>query len=510
MMPQSSAALLFCAVGALGAPWEVRNNSNLMHGDITALDFALPPGTDEAAGIAGCTGFCANHSACEAWVLVRGDAGGGSLRCAIKGASGWCVPPADDPCSGCDQGGACRCLSAIKPGAATPANCSAAPSPPPPPPPPPPPAPGAWRLPPIDWAAGGVVGPASDAYAVRAFDIIHWPAAAGSPEDAAASSKDDDAAAAAASSSSSSSGTADDAWFMYCDLVLFSNPECPSSFGSEIGVFSAPSLDGGWTYRGIAVPRGKNASGGAADAGGLATPTAVVRGGKVFVYFAYEGLPVGDGLRGIGGAYATHPLGPFTRTPPVAVAPAGWHRPTGPGGILDDPEVLFYGGRFHLFHSRKHVSDLNCSLAPAAVGAAVVDHCVEWRTSNDGVLWERRGILVPPVSGKPMSETMSARVYGSELVIMSDAKGMYASTTNASGLMQDDAAALTWTPGSEVNGYAGLNGSFVNVALRVLPADSPAPTHAAMGWRPRTPAKGCRGGMTFSVFPLLNASSSSA
>jgi hypothetical protein len=88
---------------------------------------------------------------------------------------------------------------------------------------------------------------------------------------------------------------------------------------------------------------------------------------QVFVYFAYEGLPVGKGLRGIGGASAAHPLGPFTRTPPVAEAPAGWHRPSGPGGILDDPEVLFYGGRFHLFHSRKHLQagDRNCSLDPA-------------------------------------------------------------------------------------------------------------------------------------------------
>ena len=45
-------------------------------------------------------------------------------------------------------------------------------------------------------------------------------------------------------------------------------------------------------------------------------------------------------------------------------------------------------------------------------------HTVPTWTSSDGVQWERRGILVPPVSGKPMSETMSARVYGSELVIM--------------------------------------------------------------------------------------------
>ena len=160
-----------------------------------------------------------------------------------------------------------------------------------------------WRLPTIDWTSGGVVGP-TDKYAVRAFDMIFW-----EPENK---------------------------WYMYCDLVLFSNPECPGAFGSEIGVFSADSLDTEWTYHGIAVHKNTTLE----DAGGLATPTATVHNGKFFVYFAYEGLPVGKGLRGIGGAIATHPLGPFTRTAPVAVAPAGWHRPRGPGGILNDPGLL--------------------------------------------------------------------------------------------------------------------------------------------------------------------------
>lgn len=187
----------------------------------------------------------------------------------------------------------------------------------------------AWQLPTINWA-DGVVGskPANDEFAVRAFDVVWWEPTR--------------------------------QWFLYCDLVLFANPVCPSSFGSEIGVFSATTLDGEWKYHGIAIHKNQSAT----DAGGLATPTAIVRDGKVLVYFAYEGLPVGNGLRGIGGAFADHPLGPFQRTPPVAVAPKGWHRPAGPGGIFDDPEVLFFGGRFHLFHSRKHVTDLNCSLTP--------------------------------------------------------------------------------------------------------------------------------------------------
>eukprot|EP01045_Picozoa_sp_COSAG04_P023003 COSAG04_NODE_2673_length_3755_cov_2.892505_6_plen_117_part_01 len=110
----------------------------------------------------------------------------------------------------------------------------------------------------------------------------------------------------------------------------------------------------------------------------------------VLLYFAYEGLPVSAGLRGIGIARATHPLGPFERLPPAAVAPVGWHRPKGPGGIFDDPEVMHYGGRYHLFHSRKHITDRNCSW-PGQQGPPA-DHCVEWRVSEDGEVWERQGV----------------------------------------------------------------------------------------------------------------------
>ena len=110
------------------------------------------------------------------------------------------------------------------------------------------------------------------------------------------------------------------------------------------------------------------------DRGGLATPAAMVRDNNtVLLYFAYEGLPVSAGLRGIGIAKATHPLGPFERLPPAAVAPVGWHRPKGPGGIFDDPEVMHFGGRYHLFHSRKHITDRNCSW-PGQQGPPA-DHC---------------------------------------------------------------------------------------------------------------------------------------
>ena len=178
---------------------------------------------------------------------------------------------------------------------------------------------------------------------------------------------------------------------------------------------------------------------------------------------------------------------------------------------IADPEVIFYKDRFHLFHSRKHLQagDNNCSLTPQDPTASPhLGNCVEWRTSTDGKVWQRMGVLDAP----GMSETMSARVYpavgasgGDTLVVMTDGGGMVAFTTNATGLAAGtNARALgTFSKGIAVNGYSGLNGSFVNVALRVLPIDAAKPTHVALGWRPPLPrGEGCHGGMTFAVFPF--------
>ena len=324
-----------------------------------------------------------------------------------------------------------------------------------------------WRLPAIDWSRGSAFSIAAANYSLRAFDIVQWPG--------------------------------DSRFYLYSDLVLLSNPECPASFGGEIGAFAASSIMGPWTFAGVVAHRNTSL----ADAGGLATPTAIVRASDsaVLLYFAYEGLPVGGGLRGIGGAVAMHPLGPFTRlAAPVAEAPAGWHRPRGPGGIFDDPEVIFYSGRFHLFHSRKHVDDLNCT---AGVAGTRREHCVEWRTSLDGETWTRQGVLSPaPASGPAMDETMSARIYEQQLVLITDGDGMVAFTTQAAGLLGNNDSAMAWTPGAPIS-YAGLNASFAGVALRVLPIAGP-PTHVALGWKGDASKDGCggTGGLTFAVFAL--------
>ena len=145
-------ATAVAAATARAPNWQVKNNTNLKYGDLTKLDFKLPINTSDAQGIEGCTSFCAKHSACEAWVFVRDE-----HRCAIKGYNtGWCEATAPYP----------NCIAGIRQGITNITSCSQ-------PPPSPAPSPGLWRLPAINWTAGGVVGP-TDNYAVRAFDVVYW------------------------------------------------------------------------------------------------------------------------------------------------------------------------------------------------------------------------------------------------------------------------------------------------------------------------------------------------
>ena len=334
-----------------------------------------------------------------------------------------------------------------------------------------------WSLPPIDYAAPPVLAPTLD-FAVRAIDVIVWPG--------------------------------DNRTYVYADIVGYDNPNCPASFGSDIGAYSSADGVSNWTYHGIVVA--KNSS--SVDAGGVATPSAIAReDGAVFVYFAAEACSEaacgdGDGPRGIGMASATHPLGPFERDlPPVAAAPPDWRRPSGPGGIFDDSQTVAYDGLFHLFFARKHTNDTE--------GCGVVDgtgRCVEWARSVDAVSWERLGIL--PLTVPDMSETMFARVYADEtgagidtapdrLVLATDGHGMAAFVADAAMLRAaSDASELVFVPATpeyDILQYAGLPLNYFNAAMRVMPRDG-APRHLIVDWvRDGGPSRN----MTFAVLPFL-------
>ena len=204
-------------------------------------------------------------------------------------------------------------LATLLPLATTVVAAPALPAPPPPAPP------SAWRLPEVDWAAGGhrLPVPHLPSATVRAVDAVVWPA--------------------------------DNATYAYTDIT--------SGSGVEVGVFRSQDGLSGWQYHGIAVHRNTSA----ADVREVGTPAALVKDGRVFVFFKYTAA---NGTRGIGIAAADHPLGPFARLAPAAPAPEAFHRPFGPGGIFDDTQVFEHEGRLHMFHSRSVHPPRSPDLAP--------------------------------------------------------------------------------------------------------------------------------------------------
>lgn len=328
-----------------------------------------------------------------------------------------------------------------------------------------------WSLPPIDYSTPPVLAPTLE-FAARALDVIVWPG--------------------------------DNRTYVYADIVGYDNPNCPASFGSDIGAYSSADGISDWTYHGIVVH--KNSS--SADAGGVATPSALAReDGTVFVYFAAEACSDvacgdGDGPRGIGQASASHPLGPFERDlPPVAAAPPDWQRPSGPGGIFDDSQTVAYDGLFHLFFARKWTND--------TAGCGVVDgtgRCVEWARSSDAQTWDRLGIL--PLTVPDMSETMFARVYSDpgapdRLVLGTDGHGMAAFVADAALLSTAaNATELVFTPATpdyNILNYANLPSNYYNAAMKVMPRYG-TPRHVFVDWKRDG---GGNQNMTFAVLPFL-------
>jgi hypothetical protein len=370
-----------------------------------------------------------------------------------------------------------------------------------------------WRLPNVDWAASTVPLPTA-AFATRAVDCVVWPA--------------------------------DHRTYCYTDLVNYSNPQCPGSYGSDIGCFSSanPVAAGNWTYHGIVLRKGAL---GSVDSGGLATPSALVvhrthhqsdgspRGAtgddEVYIYFSTEGGPPSyrppgsvkcgpaNGPRGIGGARSGSPTGPFTRlSAPVAPAPpwptnATWCHGPHPGGILDDSQVLEYpNGTYHLFHSRK-LDSSGAHGCPVSHGDNAC--CVEWRTtSTPDRGWVSRGIVLTraaPHESQPC-EPMDARVYiaarGSEdvdtLVLLTDgdqsAPGWSAFVADATALTKPGTFRFSPAESPSLGSYVKFPVDVVAPAIRVMPKIG-APTWIGVATQQHK-GKECGGGLSFTGFPL--------
>ena len=329
------------------------------------------------------------------------------------------------------------------------------------------PSPTAWRLPRVDWSAGGARLPIpAGAKTVRAVDSIVW---------------------------------LDNRTYIYTDVT----PQ------GEIGAFS--SANGrNWSYHGIVVHKHTSD----ADAAGVGTPSALVRGdGRVFLYFKQSAA---SGPRGIGIAAAAHPLGPFSRLLPAAAAPPRWHRPYGPGGIFDDAQVFEHEGLYHMLHSRKYSTDTPGCVSNKTTGR---NDCVEWMVSKDAQTWERRGVVLAAhdaavgprhctKADRGLSciegglEPMSARIYGDTLVLLTDGRDFEVFVAPVSGLRSATAAGLVFQKAAEPflssSSYAKLPKDYVATALRVMPRQG-EPRYCGVSES--------AGGLSFVVYPLVSNAS---
>lgn len=223
--------------------------------------------------------------------------------------------------------------------------------------------------------------------------------------------------------------------YMFADYIPFGAIRYPDSYNTTIHVFSrpAPALIANsslaaaaisWTHHGLALGPG---AAGQFDAGGVATPSAVVvpeggPGKAVVVLLAYSGrrhvLPPTKpihGTRGIGLATASHPLGPFIKK----ATPVVLH-----DGYADDPQLIavpaprpFAVGRISHDVPQQQVwlyHRLEASNEVRGCGSiANPTRCLRLLTSDDGGahwLEHRKNICVEPtphsrLTSQPISET---------------------------------------------------------------------------------------------------------
>ena len=89
-------------------------------------------------------------------------------------------------------------------------------------------------------------------------------------------------------------------YWLYTDVVSWDNPHWPHTYDTSIHAFSSSDCQG-WTYHGEVLRHREN---GAWDFGGVATPGAVIFGGRIYLFYSGREKPEGSGWRQIGMAVA--------------------------------------------------------------------------------------------------------------------------------------------------------------------------------------------------------------
>jgi Glycosyl hydrolases family 32 N-terminal domain len=120
---------------------------------------------------------------------------------------------------------------------------------------------------------------------------------------------------------------ADGKYWIYADVVPWSNPHWPDTYDTSIHAFSSCDCRK-WEYHGEVIAHQEANSW---DLGGVATPGAVVLNDHVHIFYSGREKIDADGIRQIGMAVADNPLGPFIKTAKPVIVPVH------PETHLDDP-----------------------------------------------------------------------------------------------------------------------------------------------------------------------------
>ena len=210
----------------------------------------------------------------------------------------------------------------------------------------------------------------------------------------------------------------DGKYYVYGDVIGWTNPKHPDSYGSTIGVFCSP--DGRkWTYHGEVLKGGGQ---GKWDYGGVATPGICELGGKFYLAYSGRQNKDGTGERFLGLAVATEPLGPFRKLPKPIFPLEGYPNAQ---PCFDDPCMVTHPEEQKVYlyyrYARRPEGDIK----------AAGDYTIRLRTSTDPEQsWSEPKIVLRPT--RTVVETIEAKWIDGQfvLVVLDYAPGaaMYVST----------------------------------------------------------------------------------
>jgi len=198
----------------------------------------------------------------------------------------------------------------------------------------------------------------------------------------------------------------DGTYYVYADVIDWTNPKHPDSYGSSIGAYSSP--DGvSWTYHGEILSGGKK---GEWDRGGVATPGAAKFQDKFYLAYSGRQLANGSGERCIGLAVAGTPLGPFTKMPPIA-SQTGYPNSQ---PCFDDPQLVTRPGDDKMYMYYRYAR------RPDGSSTGAYDYTIRLKMTTDPAHgWsDPRIILKPHPDGIDKIETVDAKWIDGQFVMM--------------------------------------------------------------------------------------------